>query len=120
MFCYTILRHCVLEGSVNSLPYWGKKSRGKVNNFFAVTKFFPEENFPRPVLFPDFFSPGKEFIPIFFSVIINIIISYLFAKFIITMVSLCTLFIVVEQSSFNNNVEMRVKVNLKVKLVGGK
>ena len=29
----------------------------------------------------------------------------------------CTLFIVVEQSSFNKNFEMRVKVNLKVKLV---
>ena len=56
-----------------------------MTKFFAVTKFFPEKNFPRPVLFPDFFSPDKEFIPIFFSVIINIIISYLFAKFIITM-----------------------------------
>ena len=66
MFCYTILRHCVLEGSVNGLPYWGKKSRGKVTNFFAVTKFFPEENFPRPVLFPDFFFTWQGIYPDFF------------------------------------------------------
>ena len=62
-----------------------------------MTKFFPDEIFPRlsfsrQVFFPDFFSPGKEFILIFFSIIIIIIIiiiittiSYLFAKFIISM-----------------------------------
>ena len=73
------------------------------------------------MFFPDFFSPDKEFIPIFFSIIIIIIISisiiviviiiiitYLFAKSIITMFFWCTLIIVVDQSSFNKNFEMRV------------
>ena len=52
----------------------------------------------------------------------SIVISYLFAKFIITMFFLCTLFIVVQQRSFNKNSEMQVKVKLKlkVKLVGKK
>ena len=95
--------------------------------FLQVTKFFPNEIFPRsffsrPVFFPDFFSPDKEFIPIFFSIIIIIIIisisiiviviiiiiTYLFAKSIITMFFWCTLIIVVDQSSFNKNFEMRV------------
>ena len=49
----------------------GKKIRGKVTNFFASDLiFFPDEIFPRlsfsrPAFFPDFFSPDKEFIPIF-------------------------------------------------------
>ena len=102
------------------VPYRGKKVGVKWLNFLQVTKFFPDEIFPRlslsrPIFFPDFFSPYKEFIPIFFYyyiiiiIIIIIIISYLFAKFITAMFFWCTLFIVVEQSSFNKNFEMRVK-----------
>ena len=50
--------------------YRGKKIREKWLNFLQVTKFFPDEIFPqlsfsRPVFFPNFFSPEKEFIPIF-------------------------------------------------------
>ena len=72
-------------------PYRGKKSRGKVTKFFASDQSFPRQIFPglyfsRPVFFLDFFSPDKEFIPILFSIIIMIIIiSDLFAKFIIIM-----------------------------------
>ena len=70
------------------LPYRGKKSRGKVTKFFASDKFFTDEiflrlSFSRPVFFADIFSFDKEFMPIFLSRII-IIISHVFAKFIIT------------------------------------
>ena len=108
------------ESNVKTNRMWstlsGKKVGVKWLNFLQVTKFFPHEIFPRlslsrPVFFPDFFSPYKGFIPIFSIIIIItiIIISYLFAKFIIIMFFWCTLFIVVEQSSFNKSFEMRVK-----------
>ena len=42
-----------------SIPYRWQKSRGKVTQFFASDKIFPQ-----PVFFPNFFSPDKEFIPI--------------------------------------------------------
>ena len=75
-----------------SLPYWWKTSWGQ------VTKFFPDEifsqlSFFQPVFLPDFFSPDKEFTPIFFQLLLLLILlllllllllSYLFAKFIIT------------------------------------
>ena len=88
-----------------------KKVREKWLNFLQVTKFFPDEIFPRlsfsqPIFFPDFFLPDKEFILIFFQLFF---FSYLFAKFIIAMFFWCALFIVIEQSSFNKNFEMRVK-----------
>ena len=77
----------------------GKNVGEKWLNFLQVKKYFP-----------DFFSPDKEFIPIFFSIItIIIVFSYLFAKFIITMFFWCTLFIVFEQSIFTQNLEIRVK-----------
>ena len=66
----------------------GKKSRGKVTKCLP-NEIFPRLSFSRPVFLPDFFSPDKEFIPIFSSIIIIIIIiiisSYLFAKFITTL-----------------------------------
>ena len=88
-----------------------KKNGEKWLNYLQVTKFFPDFLFPDQY-FSSIFSPDKEFITIFFSIIIIIIIifSYLFLKFIITMFFSCALFIVVEQSSFNKNFEMRVKV----------
>ena len=64
-----------------------------------MTKFFPDEifsqlSFFQPVFLPDFFSPDKEFTPIFFQLLLLLILllllllllllSYLFAKFIIT------------------------------------
>ena len=78
-----------------------KKVGEKWLNFLQVTKFFPDEIFPNQYFSPIFFSTDKEFIPIFFLFSIIIIFSYLFAKFIITMIFWCTLFIVVEQSIFN-------------------
>ena len=92
-----------------------------------MTKFFPDFLFPDQYFSLIFFHLTKN-LSRFFSIIINIIISYLFAKFIITIFIItsfffwCTLFIVIEQSSFNKNFEMRVKVKLKlkVKLVGEK
>ena len=72
-----------------------KKVGEKWLNFLQVTKFFPEEIFPRlsfsrPAFFPNFFSPDKEFILIFFFFsIIIIIFSCLFAKFIVTMFFWC-------------------------------
>ena len=59
----------------NIIPYREK---------FFTDEIFPRFSFSRPVFFPDF-SPGKEFIPIFFSIIniIIIIFSYLFAKLLL-------------------------------------
>ena len=53
------------------LPYQGKKSREKWLNFFQVTKFFPNEIFPRlsfsrPVFFPNFFFTWHRIYPDFF------------------------------------------------------
>ena len=99
------------------IPYRGKKCLGKEINFFckwlnfSLTFFFPTS------IFPQFFFTWQRIYRDFFSIIIiNIIISYLFAKFIITMFFLCALFIVVERRNFNKNFEMQVKV----KLVGKK
>ena len=87
-----------------------KKVGEKWLNFLQVTNFFPGEIFPRlsfslPVFFPDFFTPHKEFIPIFFSIIIIIYLQNLLLPCFLW----CTLLNVVEQSSFNKNFEMRVK-----------
>ena len=67
-----------------TLPYRGKKVGEKWLNFLQVTKFFPDEIFPRlsfsqPVFFPDFFHLTKNLSRSFLSRII-IIISHLFAK----------------------------------------
>ena len=95
----------------------GKKVGEKWVNFLQVTKFFPDEIFPRlsfsrPVFFPDFYSPDKEFISIFF--FFNYYYYYYFFLFVCKIYYYhvffwCTLFIVVEQSNFNKNFEMRVK-----------
>ena len=76
-----------------------------------MTKFFPDFLFPEQYFSLIFFHLTKNLSRLFFSIIIIIItFSYLFAKFIITVFFfLYTLFIVVEQTSFNKNFEMRVK-----------
>ena len=48
------------------IPYRGFFS-GKWLKFLQVTKFFPDFLFPT-IIFPYYFSPGKEFIPIFFPI----------------------------------------------------
>ena len=111
------------------LPYlMGRKKVGeKWLNFLQVTKFFPDFFFPTSVSSRYFFRPKKNLSRFFFQlllllllllffffiiiiiVLLLIIITYLFAKFIITMFFWCTLIIVVEETSFNENFEMRVK-----------
>ena len=74
-------------------------------NYFQVTKFFPNEifswlSFSRTVFFPDFFSLDKEFIPIFFRLLLLLLFPIYLQNFLLSCFFWCTLFIVVDQSSF--------------------
>ena len=84
ILCYSlsfVVTSCTTR--CNSLYLNGEKSRGK------VSKFFPDEFFPDQYFSPIFFHLTKNLSRFFLSRII-IIISHLFAKFIIT-IFLCTL-----------------------------
>ena len=82
------------------IPYRGKKSRGKVTKFFASDEILPDQYFSKI-----FFDLTKNSSRFFLSRII-IIISNLFAKFIIT---IFFFFFVDVLSIFNKNFETRVK-----------
>ena len=66
-----------------NIPYRGKKVGEKWLNFLQVTKFFPNFLFPDQYFSPIFFHLTKNLSRFFLSRIV-IIISHLFAKFIIT------------------------------------
>ena len=91
-----------------SITYQGKKVGEKWLNFLQVTKFFPDFLFPDQYFSPIFFHLTKNLSRFFLSRII-IIISHLFAKFIITIFFWCTL------SIFNKNFEIRVKATSESK-----
>ena len=111
-----LVKRFFVKSPSESIYLIGKKKVGeKWLDFVQVTKFFPDEIFPRlsfsrPLSFPEFFSPDKEFVPIFFSIIIIIIIFPIYLQnLLLPCFFWCALFIVVKQSSFNKNFEMRVK-----------
>ena len=67
-----------------------------------------------------FFHLTKNLSRFFFQLLLILLFPIYLQNLLLPCFFLRTLFIVVEQSSFNKNFEMRVKVNLKVKLVGEK
>ena len=85
-----------------NILYRGKKVGEKWLNFLQVTKFFPDFLFPDQYFSLIFFHLRNNLSRFFLPWII-IIISHLFAKFIIAIFFWCTL------SIFNNNFEIRVK-----------
>ena len=107
----------------------GKKSGKKVWEKSLGKVFCKGLNFSPMKFSPDFLFPDQYFSLIFFHLTKNLsrfffnyyyYYCYYYFLFIRKIyyyhVFLCTLFIVVEQSSFNKNFEMRMKVKLKLKV----
>ena len=100
----------------------GKKVGEKCLNFLQVTKFFPEEIFPRLSFSRQYFSLisfhlTKNLSWFFFQLLLLLLLFLIYLQnLLLACFFWCTLFIVVEQTSFNKNFEMRVKVKLKLKV----
>ena len=82
-------------------------------NFWKWLNFFPKKfspNFFLPIsIFPRFFFPDKEFQFFFFFFLELLFLSIYLQNLLLPCVFLCTLFIMVEQSSFNKTFKMWVK-----------
>ena len=128
-----LVKRFFVKSPSESIYLIGKKKVGeKWLDFVQVTKFFPDEIFPRlsfsrPLSFPEFFSPDKEFVPIFFQLLLLLLfflyicktyyyhvffdVLYLswLSKAVLTKISKCEWKRGIEKN--NNNNDIKTKIN---------